>query len=193
MLTTLLLASILAGPPAWTDPFVPAAPEHWVAYWPARAPQPKPQPTPRLTRADFTDTPKPRPLTAADARAQAEAMATELVDEADVYLVLANKRDRVVVLSAMICDARASKDAAEAKNRLGILDQPLALSYVHDVEIIEAAELRLAVLAIAPLDCGLWPVERVVKCLSGTGPEICRTDAGLAAQVRAAKILEKAP
>ena len=221
MMTTLAFALLLAGPPVdWSDPFVPAAPpvDRWAAYWPAHAvdrvvacpptmsaangrcwttpaatkPVP-PLPAHRLTRADFTDAPKPRALTATDARAQAEAMNAELAADAAVYLVLSNKRDRAVVLSAMLCEARERRDAAAEKNRSGTLDRPLALAYVHAVETVEAAELRLAVLDVQPLSCNLWPVARVVQCLSIAPPIECESNAELAAQVRAADRLAGTP
>ncbi len=187
-MTALALALLLAGPPAsWSDPFVPPV-ERFASYWPTHAQAPKPAPLParKLTRADFADAPKPRALTAADARAQADALQAELAAEAAAYLVLSNRRDRAVVLSALLCDARQRAADAAAKNRSGTLDRPLALAYVKAVEVVEATELRLAVLDVRPLVCSLWPVARMVSCLGITAPAECETDAELAAMVRAA-------
>ena len=195
MLTTLLLVSTLAGPPAaWADPFVPPV-ERFASYWPTRAAKAKPAPVPstRLTRADFVEVPKPRALTASEARAQAEALASDLAADVATYLVLTDKRDRAVVLSAMLCESRQRAEDAAAKNRSGTLDRPLALAYVRAVEARDAAELRLAVLGQEPLACGLWPVERLTACLGLLPATECAADEALAAQVRAAERLERTP
>lgn len=195
MLTTLLLVSTLAGPPAdWSDPFVPVPVERFAAYWSAHvvpkpatpAPKPAPLPPRKLTLSDFADAPKPHPLTRAEARELAAAMTDELVAEAEVHAVLISKRSRAVVASGMLCEAHKRKAAAAQRNSLGILDQSLALAYVHAVSTIETAELDLSVLGVQPLACWLGPVADVAECLGDTPPAKCVNNTELAAQIRAA-------
>ena len=189
MLTqALLLVSTLAGPPAdWSDPFVPPV-ERFASYWPTHTQAQKPAPLPphRLTRADFVEPSKPRALTRAEARELAAAMTDELVAEAEVHAVLISKRSRAVVASGMLCEAHKRKAAAAQRNSLGILDQSLALAYVHAVSTIETAELDLSVLGVQPLACWLGPVADVAECLGNTPPTKCVTNPELAAMVRAA-------
>ena len=202
MLTTLLLLSATlaadAGAP-WTDPFDPAT---WASYWPEHSPAPAvtlpPKPIPATmdsaalhagpwARADFIDPPDARPLDPDAARAMAAALAQAAAEAEQVDALLATRQGQRIVNSAILCrvvvDLTAEgQSTTVARRRLAVLGEAAASRMEH-------ARIALDVLAIQPLACDAYPVERLVGCLGLLpGPE-CTTDADLAAQVRAAERL----
>ena len=162
MLTTLLLAALLA-----------AAPTDWAAEF-AVPPEP-------LTRADFeeppkrdagqVDAPSPEDIRRAAAALQAEMAADQ---------VLATRAGQRLVLSALLCDATQllvapGRTTRAARDRLR--------------SQAESAQLRLDVLALTPLACDAYPVERLVGCMGILPAAACTEDDELAAQVLAAERL----
>ena len=206
MLTTLLLLSATLAADAgaatpWADPFDPASlpPERWAAYWPVHTAPPAPlKLTPPLKAktipADLSDT-KSSPrfvlLTKADflasaaeldeTHAMAVALAADLVTAVATDAVITSRAGQRVVLSALLCEARAL-----------LISEDTHTTHAGRMWLIarqDRARLALDVLAIQPLACDAYPVERLVGCLGLLpGPE-CTTDADLAAQVRAAERL----
>jgi len=204
---TLILAATLAadaGADSWADPFAPPAPDvgwtvappdRWAAYWPAHLAPPAPlklkakafpsdlsetKSSPRfvvLTKADFLASAAELDET----HAMAVALAADLVTAVATDAVITSRAGQRVVLSALLCEARALLISGDTHT-----------THAGRMRLIarqDRARLALDVLAIQPLACDAYPVERLVGCLGLLpGPE-CTTDADLAAQVRAAERL----
>ena len=132
-----------------------------------------------LTHADFAD------QSAVDAARQiARAGLADL--EADV--ILADSVQQRVLLSAMLCEAQQRAADTEAALARG-LTKILARAALRASADVDSAQLRLAVLRLAPLSCSASDVDLMTQCLGPVAPVSCESDDHMAAVSVAAERL----
>ena len=164
-MTPLLLALLLAGPPAdWSAEFA--------------------TPAEQLSLADMLDAPKRDAAVDAPDPETIRATAAELDREFDadvaVDRLLATRAGQRLVNSALLCQSvelltAEGKSTATARRRLAAIG-------------VEATA-RLERAHIAPLSCDAYPVARLVNCMGLLPAAECTTDAELATAVRASERL----
>ena len=165
MLTTLLLVATLAGPPTdWADEFPPPT-------------------AGKMLAADFLDKPKRDSGVDAPNPGDIRRMAAALQAEMAADQVLTTRAGQRLVLTALLCEATQLL-VAEGRTTRAARDRLHAQA--------ERSQLRLDVLAMQPLACDAWPVERLIGCLGILPQAACIDDDGLAALVRAAERLTEA-
>lgn len=171
-MTAIVLALLLATPAA-DDPWADVS--TWASYWHVS------QPT-RIEPA------KPVPLAFSDLsaiRETATAMADDLAAEVAVHLVLADRGQQRVVVSAMLCEARQRAVDTESALANG-LTRPLARAAIRAAQDVASAQKRLLALDVVPMACGHRDVERIINCLGLMPSQACVDDDELAAQLAAA-------
>jgi tetratricopeptide (TPR) repeat protein len=95
-----------------------------------------------------------------------------------------------LVLSAMLCESQLRKKEIGDQLQNGPTWPLMTADRKAGADVIKARE-RLTILDIVPLQCDVWPVERIVQCM-GLLPSIsCTEDDELSAQVHAFEKLTK--
>lgn len=169
MLSQILLAAFLAAPP-WADPFAPAGPLAPADFFEPN--QPKAKPAPYLASAEGLEW-----------WALEQDWAETVAKAAPLVEVMSSRQNQRIIYSALLC---------HAVQLLTADDHSTTTARKRLIAIGLLATERLEKARIVPLACGLYPVERLVNCLSLLpGPE-CSADTDLAAQYAAATRLEEA-
>ena len=162
----------------------------WASYWhtvqtsPHRAEPPKTVLKSVAARAPVV-VPRPDRIQTLEIAAEMQAaMDAELAVDA----VLATRAGQRLVLSALLCEAIQRKNDCGDKLEIILHDDVLAADKRADKDIKRARD-GLVGRAIVPLRCDVYPVERIVNCLSLLPSASCTEDDELAVQVRAAERL----
>ena len=128
--------------------------------------------------------------------AEIRALARAMWAEMDSDSLLADQRERIVVLSAMLCDARDRKAATEERLAAGPVDKAtfkqLTRAAVRASRDIDDAVALLAGTDGDPLPCAQYDVHHLLVCLSSAiEPLYCQREQHVAAQVAAAARLRE--